>query len=263
MLLCDIWNEPLRASTTAASNGVLPCSFVKWKVRTIRRTAPKIALDTHVSEKLEPAWGCLRHCFILIETGGMPGGATAMCRTCIMAYGNLSKEYSWRRSTYDGITGKHWTTPVWSDGNKRIAMSLFDVSKFVSTTATPQTDYSPTWFWAAVDRLTEFPQVQQLAIGHAIGEAEVHPCERTTVQQVGFSRPEECQLLTFAGNSMRMSACVRTTASNKSITRTNLLGGGPCAAGLKEIDGPEMPHRPSLVQQVPCPGGEAMHVSNT
>lgn len=33
-------------------------------------------------------------------------------------------------------------------------------------------------------------------------------------------RPE-CQLLTFASNSMRMSACVRATVSNQSVTKTH------------------------------------------
>lgn len=42
--------------------------------------------------------------------------------------------------------------------------------------------------------------------------------ERATSSQAGTSWPEEYQLLTFANNSMRMSACVRATASNKSIT---------------------------------------------
>lgn len=34
-----------------------------------------------------------------------------------------------------------------------------------------------------------------------------------------MSGPEECQLLTFANNSVRMSACVRAIASDKSITK--------------------------------------------
>lgn len=46
-------------------------------------------------------------------------------------------------------------------------------------------------------------------------KAWIHPCERATTTGADMGRSEECQLLTFASNSMRMSACVRAKASNK------------------------------------------------
>lgn len=74
---------------------------------------------------------------------------------------------------------------------------------------------------------------------------------------------EECQLLTFASNSMRMSACVRAKASNKSITRTPFpWNTATVQQGKEGWMGREATSTISH-QQAPYPGGEVMHVPNT
>lgn len=49
---------------------------------------------------------------------------------------------------------------------------------------------------------------------------------------------EECQLLTFASNSMRMSACVRAKASNKSINTAPIPRIRLLCSRTKKVDGP-------------------------
>lgn len=88
------------------SNNALPWPVCELKVRTVLRTAAKMGLGTHVSENLESAWGCVRHCFNLNETGGIPGGTIAMCRTCIVTRGSPWEDLSQRCSAWDGITGE-------------------------------------------------------------------------------------------------------------------------------------------------------------
>lgn len=63
---------------------------------------------------------------------------------------------------------------------------------------------------------------------------------------------EECQLLTFASNSMRMSACVRAKASNKSINTAPFPRIRPLCSRTKKVDGPRS-HIDRLTPSTPVP----------